>query len=50
MFIEMKGAKTQMIVFDHVTKHYKTNIGLDDVSVEIKKGDVPDLKIKKQET
>ncbi|MBP3385154.1 MAG: cell division ATP-binding protein FtsE [Firmicutes bacterium] len=28
-----------MIVFDHVTKHYKTNIGLDDVSVEIKKGD-----------
>lgn len=35
----MKGAKTQMIVFDHVTKHYRTNIGLDDVSVEIKKGE-----------
>lgn len=28
-----------MIVFDHVTKHYRTNIGLDDVSVEIKKGE-----------
>ena len=28
-----------MIVFDHVTKHYRTNIGLDDVSIEIKKGD-----------
>ena len=39
MYMIMKGAKTQMIVFDHVTKHYKTNIGLDDVSVEIKKGD-----------
>jgi cell division transport system ATP-binding protein len=39
MFIEMKGAKTQMIVFDHVTKHYKSNIGLDDVSVKIDQGD-----------
>ena len=39
MFREMKGAKTQMIVFDHVTKHYKTNIGLDDVSVKINKGE-----------
>jgi len=28
-----------MIVFDHVTKQYSTNLGLDDVSVEIKKGD-----------
>lgn len=28
-----------MIVFDHVTKKYKTNIGLDDVSVRIDKGD-----------
>lgn len=28
-----------MIVFDHVTKHYRTNIGLDDVSVKIEKGD-----------
>lgn len=28
-----------MIVFDHVTKHYRTNIRLDDVSVEIKKGE-----------
>ena len=39
MFRQMKGAKTQMIVFDHVTKHYKTNIGLDDVSVKINKGE-----------
>ncbi len=28
-----------MITFDHVTKKYRTNIGLDDVSVDIKKGD-----------
>ena len=28
-----------MITFDHVTKRYRTNIGLDDVSVPIKKGD-----------
>lgn len=28
-----------MITFDHVTKRYRTNIGLDDVSVNIKKGD-----------
>ena len=28
-----------MITFDHVTKRYRTNIGLDDVSVDIKKGD-----------
>ena len=28
-----------MIVFDHVTKTYRSNIGLDDVSVNIKKGD-----------
>lgn len=28
-----------MIIFDHVTKNYKTNIGLDDVSVKINKGD-----------
>ncbi len=28
-----------MIRFDHVTKRYKSNIGLDDVSVHIKKGD-----------
>ncbi len=28
-----------MITFDHVTKRYRTNIGLDDVSVHIKKGD-----------
>ena len=28
-----------MITFDHVTKKYRTNIGLDDVSVHIKKGD-----------
>lgn len=28
-----------MIVFDHVTKHYKSNIGLDDVSVKINKGE-----------
>ena len=28
-----------MINFDHVTKTYRTNIGLDDVSVNIKKGD-----------
>lgn len=28
-----------MIRFDHVTKTYKTNVGLDDVSVHIKKGD-----------
>lgn len=28
-----------MIVFDHVTKRYKTNIGLDDVSVKINKGE-----------
>ena len=28
-----------MIQFSHVTKHYKTNIGLDDVSVQIDKGD-----------
>ena len=28
-----------MITFDHVTKWYRTNIGLDDVSVHIKKGD-----------
>ena len=28
-----------MIVFDHVTKKYKTNIGLDDVSVKIDDGD-----------
>lgn len=28
-----------MIVFDHVTKHYRTNIGLDDVSVKIEKGE-----------
>lgn len=28
-----------MIKFDHVTKTYRTNIGLDDVSVNINKGD-----------
>lgn len=28
-----------MITFDHVTKKYRTNIGLDDVSVHIRKGD-----------
>lgn len=28
-----------MITFDHVTKEYRTNIGLDDVSVHINKGD-----------
>lgn len=28
-----------MITFDHVTKKYRTNIGLDDVSVQINKGD-----------
>ena len=28
-----------MIVFDHVTKRYKSNIGLDDVSVKINKGE-----------
>lgn len=28
-----------MIRFEHVTKTYKTNVGLDDVSVHIKKGD-----------
>ncbi|MEG0918415.1 MAG: cell division ATP-binding protein FtsE [Anaerovoracaceae bacterium] len=28
-----------MIKFDHVTKKYKTNIGLDDISIEISKGD-----------
>lgn len=28
-----------MIIFDHVTKNYRTNIGLDDVSVKINKGD-----------
>ena len=28
-----------MITFDHVTKKYRTNIGLDDVSVHINKGD-----------
>ena len=30
---------TSMITFDHVTKKYRTNIGLDDVSVHINKGD-----------
>ena len=29
-----------MITFDHVTKKYRTNIGLDDVSVHINKGDL----------
>ena len=28
-----------MIEFDHVTKRYKSNIGLDDVSVKINEGD-----------
>lgn len=28
-----------MIVFDHVTKNYKSNVGLDDVSVRISKGE-----------
>ena len=28
-----------MINFDHVTKTYRTNVGLDDVSVHINKGD-----------
>ncbi|MEG0829722.1 MAG: cell division ATP-binding protein FtsE [Anaerovoracaceae bacterium] len=28
-----------MITFENVTKHYKSNIGLDDVTVRIKKGD-----------
>ena len=28
-----------MIKFDHVTKTYRTNVGLDDVSVHINKGD-----------
>jgi len=28
-----------LITFDHVTKKYRTNIGLDDVSVHINKGD-----------
>lgn len=28
-----------MIVFDHVTKYYKSNVGLDDVSVRINEGD-----------
>ncbi len=28
-----------MITFSHVTKTYRTNIGLDDVSVDIAKGD-----------
>ena len=32
-----------MIDFDHVTKKYRTNIGLDDVSVHINKGDWSEL-------
>lgn len=28
-----------MIEFDHVVKNYKTNVGLDDVSVKIDKGE-----------
>lgn len=28
-----------MIIFDHVTKHYKTNIGLDNASVRIDRGE-----------
>ena len=28
-----------MITFDHVTKYYKTNIGLNDVSLHIEKGE-----------
>ena len=34
-----KGHRRRMIVFENVTKHYKSNIGLDDVSVRINKGD-----------
>ncbi len=33
------GEGERMITFDHVTKKYRTNIGLDDVSVHIDKGD-----------
>lgn len=33
------GKGERMITFDHVTKKYRTNIGLDDVSVHIDKGD-----------
>ena len=35
--MQKKGKR--MITFDHVTKKYRTNIGLDDVSVQINKGD-----------
>ena len=34
-----RGLGNGMIVFDHVTKHYKTNIGLDDVSIRIDRGE-----------
>jgi len=34
-----KGRLAEMIQFTNVTKHYKTNVGLDNVSVEIDKGD-----------
>ena len=39
-FAEKKHTKgNKMIRFENVTKTYKTNVGLDNVSVHIKKGD-----------
>lgn len=34
-----RGTKKRMIVFENVTKHYKSNIGLDNVSVKINNGE-----------
>ena len=34
-----KGQKRYMIVFNNVTKYYKSNVGIENVSVKINKGD-----------
>lgn len=34
-----RGKKQQMIVFNNVTKYYKSNVGIEKVSVRINKGD-----------
>lgn len=36
---ERERGLAEMIVFENVTKHYKSNIGLEDVSVKINKGE-----------
>ena len=37
--LQQERTKDQMIVFNNVTKYYKSNVGLEKVSVKINKGD-----------